>query len=611
MAEDFALVPGSRISHYRIEARIGAGGMGEVFLATDLTLERPVALKILPPALLSDAERVRRFVQEAKSASALNHPNIVTIYEIGQAPVLAGEMTTLTPPSDLPAAASSHIVHYMAMEFIDGKTLRSMIYGDTPLPELLRVMAQAADGLAKAHDAGIVHRDLKPDNIMVTSDGYAKIVDFGLAKLTEKSAGRDQNLTQEGMVMGTVGYMSPEQVEGSVIQPASDIFSFGCMIFECATKKRPFESDLAIDTLHKIMFSEPLPIVAVNAAAPNALQPVIDRCLRKKAADRYASIREIAVALREIAPGSGPVTQPAFSSSSPGLAIPRSGGTQVPAFAGPLPEAKPVEWAPEVRGVEQTVGRKVARAVSTAYRVALLAVVATIAYVWLTMPNVSALAQQKPSGVVDWADYDNISPSVRRSVVAAVDADYYKRKVFRLSDADSFFNAGSQKQRALYLPSPLTRAAAHQIYPLPKWNLVRPVRDFAVAAAMERNLTRRRIVELYLNVATFGDATGVAQATKRYWKKAPGRLSDKEAALLAASLKGGDPANPSPELAALQASILGRMPRSQAEPSKKPDAKKASSKKPGKRTQPAPEATPPAAEDDAAAFGGEDKTPPG
>jgi eukaryotic-like serine/threonine-protein kinase len=169
--------------------------MGEVYKAHDLTLERPVALKVLPPSLLDDVDRVRRFVQEAKSASALNHPNIVTIYEIGQSSVKLADGTSPGDP-----------IHYIAMEFIEGTTLRNLIYSDVPRVEILYLLAQVADGLAKAHAAGIVHRDLKPDNVMVTNDQFAKVVDFGLAKLTERKGHKsDPKLTQEGMVVGTVG----------------------------------------------------------------------------------------------------------------------------------------------------------------------------------------------------------------------------------------------------------------------------------------------------------------------------------------------------------------------------------------------------------------------
>src|SRR5947208_8221031 len=215
-----ALEPGSHISHYRVVGPLGAGGMGEVYLAQDLSLERNVALKVLPPHLIRNEERVRRFVLEAKSASSLSHPNIVTIYEIGEDAVRSREGETS-------AEAPSSPVHFISMELVSGETLTTKIHQDkTDLRTLLGYLAQAAEGLAKAHAAGIVHRDLKPSNIMVSKDGYAKILDFGLAKLTEKqSADPDvtSGLTQAGdgtsagTVVGTVAYMSPDEVRGNSV----------------------------------------------------------------------------------------------------------------------------------------------------------------------------------------------------------------------------------------------------------------------------------------------------------------------------------------------------------------------------------------------------------
>src|SRR5438309_3487994 len=214
------LSSGTRLGRYEIRSQIGAGGMGEVYLAEDLQLHRKVALKVLPPAVAAKGDRMRRFVQEAQAAAALNHPNIAHIYEIGE-----GEG-----------------VHFISMEYIDGETLREKIHRDkAPLPKLLKYLTQVAEGLAKAHSAGIVHRDLKPDNIMITRDDYAKILDFGLAKLIEPQGpvGSDRAASSEvgtaigaqhslaGMVMGTAGYMSPEQAQGKVeqIDQRSDIFS--------------------------------------------------------------------------------------------------------------------------------------------------------------------------------------------------------------------------------------------------------------------------------------------------------------------------------------------------------------------------------------------------
>src|SRR6266849_4669840 len=220
-----AIPLGTRLGHYEIRSRLGAGGMGEVYLAQDTKLDRKVALKILPADLAANQDRMRRFVLEAKAAAALNHPNIAHIYEIGE----------------------SEGTNFIAMEFVDGVTLRQKIHGERiELGKLLRHLQHVAEGLAKAHAAGIVHRDLKPDNIMITREGHAKILDFGLVKLIEqRPASTSPEDSSEvatvlaqysipGTVMGTVGYMSPEQAQGKTkeLDHRSDIFSFGCILYE-------------------------------------------------------------------------------------------------------------------------------------------------------------------------------------------------------------------------------------------------------------------------------------------------------------------------------------------------------------------------------------------
>jgi eukaryotic-like serine/threonine-protein kinase len=275
---NLSLRPGTSISRYRVLSPLGAGGMGEVYLARDETLGRNIALKILPPELVTNEERVRRFIQEAKSASSLSHPHIVTIHEIGQAANSAGG-----PP-----------IQFIAMELVEGSTLRQLIHQEkTELRTLLRYLAQAADGLSKAHAAGIVHRDLKPDNIMVTKDGYAKVLDFGLAKLTERQAASPdertsaptatERVTSEGAVMGTVGYMSPEQAQGKPADHRSDIFSFGCILYEAATRKKPFTGDSDIEVLHKILKDQPTPVEEINVQVPAEVRRLIRRCLAKEA----------------------------------------------------------------------------------------------------------------------------------------------------------------------------------------------------------------------------------------------------------------------------------------------------------------------------------------
>src|SRR5882762_2356038 len=286
------LSPGASLSHYRIKNQLGAGGMGEVYLAQDRKLDRKVALKILPADLAANQDRMRRFVQEAKSAAALNHPNIATIHEIGE----------------------SDGVNFIAMEFIDGATLGEKIHQEqTDLRKLLRYLQHVAEGLAKAHAAGIVHRDLKPDNIMITRDGHAKILDFGLAKLIEQQpmTGSDSSEmatavmphhSSPGTVMGTVGYMSPEQAQGKTkeIDQRSDIFSFGCILFEAATGKKPFEGESVIKSLHMVVYEPAPPLADLNPSVPPELQLIVRRCLAKDPDERYQSIKEVAIELKEL-----------------------------------------------------------------------------------------------------------------------------------------------------------------------------------------------------------------------------------------------------------------------------------------------------------------------
>ena len=281
----------STLSHYRIISKIGAGGMGEVYLAEDTKLARKVALKLLLNEFVANQDRLRRFELEAKAAAALSHPNIAHIYEIGEADG----------------------THYIAMEFVDGDSLTTKMRRDnSPLGLLLKYLSQVAEGLSKAHSAGIVHRDLKPDNIMITRDGYAKILDFGLAKLIETQSSSitsedaatavmaQQPLSVAGTVMGTVGYMSPEQAQGKAVDQRADIFSFGCILYEAATGNRAFEGDSAIDTLHKIIYSTPTPVTDLNPALPADFQRIIRRCLAKEPDKRYQTIRDVVNDLEDL-----------------------------------------------------------------------------------------------------------------------------------------------------------------------------------------------------------------------------------------------------------------------------------------------------------------------
>src|SRR5262245_29276639 len=311
------LNPGGRISRYRIIGPLGAGGMGEVYRARDENLERDVALKILPPQLVRNEERLRRFVLEAKSASSLNHPNIVTVHEIGHDRVQAsgdpGRDSDQRATADEAASAAEiepPLVHFISMELVAGTTLASKIHHEkADLRTLLGWLAQAADGIAKAHAAGIVHRDLKPGNIMISNDGFAKVLDFGLAKLTEKqSTGGDltsaptetSDRTNEGVVLGTAAYMSPEQVQGQPVDARSDVFSFGCILYEAATRRRPFEAETSVETMAKILRETPAPVDQHNPQAPAELRRLVRRCLAKDPRERPDSMRTLAIELREI-----------------------------------------------------------------------------------------------------------------------------------------------------------------------------------------------------------------------------------------------------------------------------------------------------------------------
>jgi serine/threonine-protein kinase len=282
---------GTRLGRYEIRAQLGAGGMGEVYLAEDQRLHRRVALKILPAELASQKDRMRRFEQEAQAAAGLNHPNIAHIYEIGE----------------------SDQVHFIAMEFVDGVTLRQLIHDQkAELPRLLRHLQYIAEGIAKAHASGIVHRDLKPDNIMVTHDGHAKVLDFGLAKLIEPQplSGSSSEVataiipqqSQPGTVLGTVGYMSPEQAQGKTteIDQRSDIFSFGCILYEAVTAHKAFEGADVIDSLNKIIREPAPPLSNFRPDSPNHLQRIVRRCLAKNPDDRYQTIKDVAIELREL-----------------------------------------------------------------------------------------------------------------------------------------------------------------------------------------------------------------------------------------------------------------------------------------------------------------------
>jgi eukaryotic-like serine/threonine-protein kinase len=274
---------GRRILHYEIVEMLGRGGMGVVYKARDTHLDRFVAIKVLPPEKVADPGRKRRFVQEAKAASGLNHPNIIHIYDI----------------------ADMDGIQFIAMEYVAGKTLDQIIgRKGLRLNEALQYSIQIADALAKAHSAHIIHRDLKPSNIMITSDGLVKVLDFGLAKLTEHiSADFDEttmNDTEEGVIVGTVAYMSPEQAEGRPVGPQSDIFSFGSLLYEMITGRSAFQGESKVSTLSAVLKEDPKPISAVVPNTPRDLEKIVARCVRKQPERRFQHMDDLKVALAEL-----------------------------------------------------------------------------------------------------------------------------------------------------------------------------------------------------------------------------------------------------------------------------------------------------------------------
>ena len=291
LAEEIMSLPeGWVIGHYRVVKQIGAGGMGEVYLAEDTKLDRSVAIKLLNKKFERHEDNVRRFVREAKAASALNHPNILTIFEIG----------------DIEGS------HYIVSEYIKGRTLREMMASESlELPTIVDIAGQIASALAAAHKARIVHRDLKPENVIVRDDGYVKVVDFGIAKLlpggesgtSADSISHNQNSTAAGMILGTVNYMSPEQARGKKVDERTDIFSLGVVLYEMITGKVPFAGDSIAETFAKLITYEPEPINSLVSSVPDEMQQVVSRMLEKEPENRYQSIRETADDLKRLYSG--------------------------------------------------------------------------------------------------------------------------------------------------------------------------------------------------------------------------------------------------------------------------------------------------------------------
>ena len=281
-------IEGEKIGTYQVLSLLGKGGMGEVYLARDQKLGRKVALKVLPKQFTQDPMRVKMFEREARAASALNHPNIITIFDIGR----------------------FENAQFIATEYIDGQTLRQRIKTSAmAMRELLDVAIQTAGALATAHDAGIVHRDIKPENVMLRRDGYVKVLDFGLAKLTETISVSQINhdaitrggaYTTTGLVMGTVSYMSPEQARGETVDGRSDIFSLGVLIYEMATGKTPFTGATAIEVLAATLEREPIPLTQCDQRIPAELERIVAKSLRKDRERRYQTIRDMLVDLQSL-----------------------------------------------------------------------------------------------------------------------------------------------------------------------------------------------------------------------------------------------------------------------------------------------------------------------
>lgn len=275
------LAAGETLAHYRVEAKLGEGGMGAVYKAFDTRLHRSVALKVLPAGHLADPESKQRLVREARAASALNHPNIVTVHDI----------------------ASDRGIDFIAMEYVDGQSLDRLIRGKAlPRKSALDYAVQIAGALAKAHSAGIVHRDLKPANVVVTGDGRVKLLDFGLAKRVHLAEGETTTQTVEGAIVGTPGYMSPEQVEGKGADERSDIFAFGAMLYEMLSGRRAFAGDSIISILGAVLRAEPPPLAGV----PPELSRLVTRCLRKDPTRRFQTMADLKVTLEELKEDSDP-----------------------------------------------------------------------------------------------------------------------------------------------------------------------------------------------------------------------------------------------------------------------------------------------------------------
>jgi len=282
-----AIESGQQLLHYCLIKKIGKGGMGEVYLARDSKLNRNVALKVLPQEVAADADRRARFAREAQAVAALNHPNIVTIFSVEE----------------------DDGVHFITMERVEGKTLTELLpRGGFALNKLLEIAIPLADAVSNAHRAGIMHRDLKPDNVMIDAEGRLRVLDFGLAKLSESSQGdgaatqlpTKTAATEEGKILGTVAYMSPEQAEGKTVDARTDVFSLGTMLYELATGQRPFQGETSMSTISSILKDDPKSITELNESLPRQLGRIIRRCLAKDPDRRYQTTLDLRNELEEL-----------------------------------------------------------------------------------------------------------------------------------------------------------------------------------------------------------------------------------------------------------------------------------------------------------------------
>ncbi|HEX3101632.1 MAG TPA: protein kinase, partial [Pyrinomonadaceae bacterium] len=277
---------GKLLAHYRMVKKIGSGGMGEVYLAEDTRLDRKVAIKFLNEGFSQDSEELKRFIQEAKAASALNHPHIITVYDVGE---VDGK-------------------NYISTELIEGKTLRECLYAKKALElsNILTITVQVCEALSAAHQAGIIHRDIKPENIMIRKDGYAKVLDFGLAKLSEPDATGPEASTRllfktaPGTVMGTASYMSPEQARGKAVDHRTDIFSIGVVLYELVTRRQPFLGETSHHTMVAILEKDPPPMAGPGVSVPVELERITFRALEKKLDRRYQKITELITDLKKL-----------------------------------------------------------------------------------------------------------------------------------------------------------------------------------------------------------------------------------------------------------------------------------------------------------------------